>query len=161
GPGRGGGRARNGGGGSRQSLHRRHFLVLSLMECQTPDRMGGGGGGGPRTRGSPGGGSTGPVSPGSPWPRNSPPRSAAGGGRRTLRGAWRLLEAEGYLDSVANGGVRVPSVELGSPEELYAIRLLLEPPLIRSLVSDLTAAELDEMEASLDGMVRSETRRSD
>ena len=84
-----------------------------------------------------------------------------GVGRTPLREALRMLEADGYLDSVANRGVTVSSIELGSTEELYAIRLLLEPPLIRSLVSRLTAEELGEMEASLDGMVRSATRRSD
>jgi DNA-binding GntR family transcriptional regulator len=84
-----------------------------------------------------------------------------GVGRTPLREALRMLEADGYLNSVANRGVTVSSIELGSTEELYAIRLLLEPPLIRSLLSELTADDLDEMEASLDGMVRSATRRSD
>jgi DNA-binding GntR family transcriptional regulator len=86
---------------------------------------------------------------------------AVGVGRTPLREALRMLEADGYLVSVANRGVTVSSVELGSTEELYSIRLLLEPPLIRSLVSELTAEELDEMEASLDGMVRTAARRSD
>jgi DNA-binding GntR family transcriptional regulator len=86
---------------------------------------------------------------------------AVGVGRTPLREALRMLEADGFLDSVANRGVTVSSVELGSTEELYAIRLLLEPPLISSLVSELTPGELAEMEASLDGMVRSATRRSD
>jgi DNA-binding GntR family transcriptional regulator len=86
---------------------------------------------------------------------------AVGVGRTPLREALRMLEADGYLDSVANRGVTVSSVELGSTEELYSIRLLLEPPLITSLLSELTPEELDEMEASLDGMVRSATRRSD
>lgn len=86
---------------------------------------------------------------------------ALGVGRTPLREALRMLQADGYLDAVANRGVTVSAVELGSAEELYAIRLLLEPPLIRSLVSELTGEELDEMEASLDAMVRSAARRSD
>jgi len=84
-----------------------------------------------------------------------------GVGRTPLREALRMLEADGYLVSVANRGVTVSSIELGSTEELYAVRLLLEPPLIRSLVDELTGEELDEMEASLAGMVRAEGRRSD
>ena len=86
---------------------------------------------------------------------------ALGVGRTPLREALRMLEADGFLVSIANRGVTVSSIELGSTEELYAVRLLLEPPLIRSLVSELTAADLEEMEASLEGMVRSATRRSD
>src|SRR5579871_4795611 len=56
---------------------------------------------------------------------------ALGIGRTPLREALRMLEADGYLVSVANRGVTVSAVGLGSTEELYAVRLLVEPPLIR------------------------------
>jgi DNA-binding GntR family transcriptional regulator len=82
-------------------------------------------------------------------------------GRTPLREALRMLEADGYLVSIANRGVTVSAIELGSTEELYAARLLLEPPLISSLAGNFTCDEIDLMEESLGGMERTSTRRSD
>jgi DNA-binding GntR family transcriptional regulator len=84
-----------------------------------------------------------------------------GVGRTPLREALRMLEADGYLVSIANRGVTVSSIELGSTEELYAARLLLEPPLISSLAGSFTCDEIDLMEENLAGMERTATRRSD
>lgn len=82
-------------------------------------------------------------------------------GRTPLREALRMLEADGYLVSVANRGVTVSSIELGSTEELYAVRLLLEPPLINSLAGSFACEEIDLMEESIAGMERAATRRSE
>jgi DNA-binding GntR family transcriptional regulator len=86
---------------------------------------------------------------------------ALGIGRTPLREALRMLEADGYLVSKANHGVTVSAIELGSTEEFYAVRLLLEPPLIKSLAESFTSDEIDLMEECLGGMERVATRRTD
>ncbi|HTT95134.1 MAG TPA: GntR family transcriptional regulator [Solirubrobacterales bacterium] len=72
-----------------------------------------------------------------------------GVGRTPLREALRMLQADGFLVSVANRGVTVSRIELGATEELYALRLLVEPPLLMSLAGNFSDAEIDEMEKSL------------
>lgn len=70
-------------------------------------------------------------------------------GRTPLREALRMLEADGYLSAVANRGVTVSQIDLRAAEELYAMRLLVEPPLIGSLAGTFSEDELAAMEVCL------------
>jgi DNA-binding GntR family transcriptional regulator len=82
-------------------------------------------------------------------------------GRTPLREALRLLEADGYVVSTANRGVTVAAAAVANTEELYAIRLLLEPPMVAGLVEEFTDAELREMEDHLGEMERAAQRHRD
>lgn len=82
-------------------------------------------------------------------------------GRTPLREAVRMLEAEGLLYSSANRGVSVSPLELGNSEELYAIRLLLEPRLAAALVDEYTEEELDRMRQLLEEAAAVEDRFKD
>ncbi len=81
-----------------------------------------------------------------------------GVGRTPLREALRMLQADGYLVSVANRGVTVSRIELGDTEELYALRLLVEPPLQSSLAGTFSDSEVAAMQASLDELERHSDR---
>lgn len=72
-----------------------------------------------------------------------------------------MLEAEGLLVSTANRGVRVSHVALGASEQLYAIRLLLEPPLAASLISRFTDKDLKRMRALLASAAEVQDRHKD
>lgn len=82
-------------------------------------------------------------------------------GRTPLREAVRMLEAEGLLVSTANRGVTVSPVELGAGEELYAIRLLLEPPLTMALIDKFTAEDLRRMRELLVDAAKVQDRHKD
>ena len=82
-------------------------------------------------------------------------------GRTPLREALRKLEADGLLVSNANRGVTVASTTLGSAEELYAARLLLEPPFMVAIAGELSAAELARMERHLTRMEQLINRHKD
>ncbi len=81
-----------------------------------------------------------------------------GVGRTPLREALRMLQADGYLVSIANRGVTVSRIELGGTEELYALRLLVEPPLLRSLAGTFSDAEIAAMQSSLAELERHSDR---
>jgi len=72
-----------------------------------------------------------------------------GVGRTPLREALRMLQADGFLDSVANRGVTVSRIELGATEELYALRVLTEPPMMVSLAGTFSKEEIAAMKSSL------------
>lgn len=72
-----------------------------------------------------------------------------GVGRTPLREALRMLQADGFLEAVANRGVTVSQIELGATEELYVLRLLVEPPLLLSLAGSFSEPELARMESCL------------
>jgi len=72
-----------------------------------------------------------------------------GVGRTPLREALRMLQADGFLDSVANRGVTVSRIELGAAEELYALRVLIEPPMMVSLAGTFSKEEIAAMRSSL------------
>jgi DNA-binding GntR family transcriptional regulator len=82
-------------------------------------------------------------------------------GRTPLREAVRMLEAEGLLDSAANRGVTVRRVSLASVEDLYAIRLLVEPPLAAALVDHFDRGDIARMQERLDAMVALRARHRD
>lgn len=73
-------------------------------------------------------------------------------GRTPLREALRLLEADGLVRSEANRGISVTPVSLAHAEDLYALRLLVEPPLLKAKARSFSEAELDEMRRHITAM---------
>lgn len=73
-------------------------------------------------------------------------------GRTPIRQALHRLEADGFVVSSPNRGVRVAPTGIAYAEELYAARIILEPPLMAALAGKLTAEELDHMRHQLDEM---------
>ncbi len=73
-------------------------------------------------------------------------------GRTPIRQALHRLEADGLVVSTPNRGVRVAPTAIADAEELYAARIILEPPLMAALAGNLTAEELDRMGHQLDEM---------
>lgn len=69
--------------------------------------------------------------------------------RTPLREALNRLQANGLMVSTSNRGMEVAGTSFAETEQLYALRLLIEPPLIASLVDHFTQADLAEMEAKL------------
>lgn len=82
-------------------------------------------------------------------------------GRTPLREALRMLEADGLVHAETNRGITVSEAPLRAAEEYYAIRVLLEPPLLSVAMSTLTPSNLAEMERHLDAMGRSADRQKD
>jgi DNA-binding GntR family transcriptional regulator len=76
-------------------------------------------------------------------------------GRTPLREGLRLLEADGFVISSPNRGATVADAQPDRAEELYTMRLLLEPPLVAGLVDELSEGDLDEMERHLEAMEES------
>jgi DNA-binding GntR family transcriptional regulator len=75
-----------------------------------------------------------------------------GVGRTPVRQALHRLEADGLVVSSPNRGVRVAPTAIAYAEELYAARLILEPPLMAALAGTLTQDELARMHGQLDRM---------
>jgi DNA-binding GntR family transcriptional regulator len=78
--------------------------------------------------------------------------------RTPLREALRRLEGDGFLVSTANRGMQVAPIANADTEQHYAIRLLVEPPIISSLLDQLTDADLAAMEEQLSAMARNSDR---
>jgi DNA-binding GntR family transcriptional regulator len=75
-----------------------------------------------------------------------------GAGRMSVRQALHRLEGEGLVVSTPNRGVRVAPAAISYAEELYAVRLLVEPPLLAALAGALTDAERRRMHRELERM---------
>ncbi|HXF98958.1 MAG TPA: GntR family transcriptional regulator [Gaiellaceae bacterium] len=75
-----------------------------------------------------------------------------GTGRMPVRQALHRLEGEGLVVSTPNRGVRVAPAAISYAEELYAVRLILEPPLLAALAGRLSDEELARMHEELDRM---------
>lgn len=73
-------------------------------------------------------------------------------GRMSVRQALHRLEADGLVISTPNRGVRVAPAAVSYAEELYAVRLLVEPPLVGALAGRLTPEELGRMHEQLERM---------
>jgi DNA-binding GntR family transcriptional regulator len=82
--------------------------------------------------------------------------SEHGVGRTPLREALRLLEADGYVRSEANRGISVTPVNVAHAEDLYALRLLIEPPLLSALAPAFSASELKAMRKHVASMERAD-----
>jgi DNA-binding GntR family transcriptional regulator len=70
--------------------------------------------------------------------------------RIPVREALRQLDAEGLITIVPNRGAVVPELSPDDIEELFAIRALLEPEVLKLSIPNLTRAEFDKAEAILE-----------
>lgn len=80
--------------------------------------------------------------------------------RIPVREALRQLDAEGLIAIVPNRGAVVPALSPDDIEELFAIRALLEPEILKRSIPHLTKEDFAEAEAILRKYV-SELRRED
>src|SRR5215475_5592934 len=80
--------------------------------------------------------------------------------RIPVREALRQLDAEGLIAIVPNRGAIVPALSPDDIEELFSIRALLEPEVLKRSIPHLTQADLTEAEATLRTYVN-ELRRDD
>jgi len=69
--------------------------------------------------------------------------------RIPVREALRQLDAEGLIAIVPNRGAVVPALSPDDIEELFAIRSLLEPEVLKLSIPHLTRSDFDEAEAIL------------
>lgn len=81
--------------------------------------------------------------------------------RTPLREALRHLEADGFLVGAANRGMQVAPVASADTEQHYALRLLVEPPVISGLLSQVTQGDFAKMRTALDDMAASVDRTRD
>jgi DNA-binding GntR family transcriptional regulator len=81
--------------------------------------------------------------------------------RTPLREALRRLEADGFLVGAANRGMQVAPVASADTEQHYALRLLVEPPVISGLLSQITEEDFAKMRQALDDMAASVDRTRD
>jgi len=72
--------------------------------------------------------------------------------RTPLREAIRRLESENLVVSRVNRGAVVAPLELSDVEASYALRLLIEPALVPSMVDRVTPEDLAAMESALTDM---------
>jgi DNA-binding GntR family transcriptional regulator len=80
--------------------------------------------------------------------------------RIPVREALRQLHAEGLITIVPNRGAIVPELSPSDIEELFAIRALLEPEVLKLSIPRLTPADLGQAEAILNTYM-SELRREE
>ena len=80
--------------------------------------------------------------------------------RIPVREALRQLDAEGLITIVPNRGAIVPELSPGDIEELFAIRALLEPEVLRLSIPRLTPVDLGQAETVLNKYM-SELRREE
>lgn len=75
--------------------------------------------------------------------------------RTPLREALNRLQANGLMVSTNNRGMEVAGASLSETEQFYALRLLIEPPLIASLIERFTDNDLNAMDIKLKKMEES------
>jgi len=80
--------------------------------------------------------------------------------RIPVREALRQLDAEGLIAIVPNRGAIVPALSPDDIEEIFSIRALLEPEVLKRSIPHLTQEDLGEAEAILRTYVK-ELRRED
>lgn len=69
--------------------------------------------------------------------------------RTPLREALHKLEAEGLVVTQANRGMSVAPAPLYQVEDAYALRLLVEPPMVRAIVQTIADEPLSDMSQRL------------
>lgn len=69
-----------------------------------------------------------------------------------IREALRTLEAYGFVELPHNRGAVVKELTVGQIRDVFELRLLIEPHLIRLALPSLGAADLDAAEALIDAM---------
>src|SRR5262249_27218776 len=72
----------------------------------------------------------------------------------SVREALRQLEAEGIITIIPNRGAIVPALSPDDIEELFSIRLLLEPALLKRSIARLTDEDLSQAETILKNFVQ-------
>ena len=75
-----------------------------------------------------------------------------GVGRTPLRTALSRLESDGLVVATPNHGAVVAPVSVGSAEEIYTLRYLVEPPLLEASASHISGAQISRMRAHLTAM---------
>lgn len=75
-----------------------------------------------------------------------------GVGRTPLRTALSRLEGDGLVVSTPNQGVVVAPTPLSSGEEIYALRFLVEPPLLEAQAARISEPDLSRLRGSLKEM---------
>jgi len=80
--------------------------------------------------------------------------------RVPVREALRQLDAEGLINIVPNRGAVVPALSPDDIEELFSIRSLLEPEVLKRSIPHLTEEDFSQAEAILKTFVN-ELRRDD
>ncbi len=66
-------------------------------------------------------------------------------GRTPLRNALSRLQNDGLVIATPNHGYAVAPVPISSAEEIYTLRLVVEPPLLEALAPGITEAPLERM----------------
>ncbi|MGX6509602.1 GntR family transcriptional regulator [Rhodococcus sp. SJ-2] len=72
--------------------------------------------------------------------------------RTPLREALQRLESDGLVVAYANRGMHVAPIVNSETEQSYALRVLVEPPTIAAVSSNLTEEDIADMELLLDEM---------
>lgn len=75
--------------------------------------------------------------------------------RTPLREALRRLEADGFLIGAANRGMQVAPVANADTEQHYALRILVEPPVVSGILAQITGRDFRQMRSMLDQMAAS------
>jgi DNA-binding GntR family transcriptional regulator len=75
-------------------------------------------------------------------------------GRTPLRNALSRLQNDGLVLATPNQGFAVAPVPISSAEEIYTLRLVVEPPLLEALAPGTTPEQLQRMEELLVRMER-------
>jgi DNA-binding GntR family transcriptional regulator len=73
-------------------------------------------------------------------------------GRTPLRNALSRLQNDGLVTATPNHGYAVAPVPISSAEEIYTLRLVVEPPLLEALAPGTTEAQLERMRELLQRM---------
>jgi DNA-binding GntR family transcriptional regulator len=73
-------------------------------------------------------------------------------GRTPLRNALSRLQNDGLVIATPNQGFAVAPVPLSSAEEIYTLRLVVEPPLLEALAPGITPDQLQRMHELLTEM---------
>lgn len=81
--------------------------------------------------------------------------------RTPLREALNRLQQTGLVVAATNRGMEVAPVTFEETEQLYAMRLLIEPPLVAALTDKLTKSDLAAMADALDRMEKRAERTKD
>jgi DNA-binding GntR family transcriptional regulator len=66
-------------------------------------------------------------------------------GRTPLRTALSRLQSDGLVVATPNHGVKVAPAPVSSAEEIYALRFLVEPPLLEAFAATITGEQLDRL----------------
>lgn len=69
-----------------------------------------------------------------------------------VREALRTLATEGLVISVPHRGYRVPEVSLADLEDIYRLRLVLDPMAVRLAVPNLSPADIERADRALESL---------